>query len=93
MTMDYQWIILLGNTTAQAEVKQAKNDNQDTLFTVAVGKGKEETTFFPVTLFGEDAERAGEMLSKGTRVLVEGTLGVDRESDRFRVLARTFCRV
>ena len=48
--MDYQRIILLGNTTDQAEVKQAKNGSDYALFSVAVGKGKKETVFFPVTL-------------------------------------------
>lgn len=93
--MDYQRIIVLGNTTAQAEVKQAKNDTPYALFSVAVGKGKEKekTVFFPVILFGDQAERAGEMLPKGTRVLVEGTLDVTPDTGKFRVLARTFCRV
>ena len=91
--MDYQRIILLGNTTAQAEVKEAKSGTQYARFSVAVGKGKDETIFFPVTLFGESAEAAGQMLEKGTRVLVEGTLDVNRESGKFRVLANTFCKV
>ena len=88
--MDYQRIVLLGNTTGQAEVKQAKNDTQYALFTVGVAKKKDETVFFPVTLFGKNAEHAGEMLPKGTRVLVEGKLDVDSESGKFRVVARTF---
>ena len=91
--MDYQRIIVLGNTTAQAEVKQAKNDTPYALFSVAVGKGKDKTVFFPVTLFGDQAERAGEMLTKGARVLVEGTLDVTPDTGKFRVLARTFCKV
>ncbi len=91
--MDYQRIIVLGNTTAQVEVKQAKNDTPYALFSVAVSKGKGKTVFFPVTLFGDQAERAGEMLPKGARVLVEGTLDVNRDTGKFRVLTRTFCRV
>ena len=91
--MDYQRVILLGNTTAEAKVKQAKNGGDYALFSVAVGKGKKETVFFPVTLFRESAELAGEMLTKGTRVLVEGTLDVDCDSGRFRVRANTFCKV
>ena len=90
--MDYQRIILLGNTTGRAEVKQAKNDTPYALFTVGVSKGKEETVFFPVTLFGESAKLAGEMLAKGTRVLVEGVLDVDPESGKFRIRADTFYR-
>ena len=91
--MDYQKLILLGNTTDQAEVRQAKNGAQYARFSVAVGKGKDETIFFPVTLFGESVEVAGQMLSKGSRVLVEGTLDVEAKSGKFRVLANTFCKV
>ena len=91
--MDYQGVIVLGNTTAQAEVKQARNGSDYALFSVAVGKGKEKTIFFPLTLFGESAKLAGERLAKGTRVLVEGTLDVDRESGKFRLRAYTFCKV
>ena len=90
--MDYQKIILLGNTTDKAEVKQAKNGAPYALFSVGIGKGKDETLFFPVTLFGETAKLAGEMLSKGTRVLVEGSVDMDRESGKIRVLANNFCR-
>ena len=88
--MDYQRIDLLGNTTTKAEVKQAKNDAQYVLFSVAVSKGRDEPIFFPVTLLGKNAALVGEMLAKGTRVLVEGTLGVDPKSGKFRVIARTF---
>ena len=91
--MDYQRIILLGNTTDQAEVKQAKSGAQYARFSVAVGKGKDETIFFPVTLFGQSVEAAGQMLEKGTRVLVEGTLDVEAKNGKFRVLANTFCKV
>ena len=91
--MDYQRIVLLGNTTVQAEVKQAKNGTPYAQFSMAVGKGKEESIFFPVTVFGESSKLAGEMLSKGSRVLVEGVLDVDRQSGKFRVLAKTFCKV
>ena len=38
-------------------------------------------------------EKAGEMLTKGVRVLVEGTLDVTPDTGKFRVLARTFCKV
>ena len=91
--MDYQKVILLGNATDQAVVKEAQTGTQYASFTVAVGKGKDESIFFPVTLFGESVQLAKEMLPKGTRVLVEGILDVDRNSGKFRVLANNFWRV
>lgn len=90
--MDYQRIILLGNTTAGVEVEQAESGTKYARFSVGVGKGEDETIFFPVTVFGRNAEAAGEVLAKGDRVLVEGRLDVDQESGRFRVLANTFCK-
>jgi len=89
--MDYQRIILLGNITTQAEVKQAQNGTRYTLFTVAVGRGKDKAVFFPVALFGKSVEAAGEVLTKGTRVLIEGFL--DQQGGKFRVLSSTFCKV
>ena len=91
--MDYQRIILLGNTTAQVEVKQAGNGTKFVQFSVAVARGKDKRVFFPLTIFGEEAEIAGKVLSKGARVLVEGVLDVNQENGRFGVLASTFCRV
>ena len=87
---------LLIRTPTNSEAEELSRDTRHrapyALFSVAVAKGKEKTVYFPVTLFGESAELAGEMLSKGSRVLVEGTLDVDPDSGKFRVLARTFCR-
>ena len=90
--MDYQLIVLLGNTTSDAEVKQAKSGAPYAEFSVAVSKGKGATIYFPVTLSGESAQAAGEVLPKGTRVLVEGVLDVNQETRQFRVLANNFYR-
>ena len=43
---------------------------------------KEETTFVDVTLWGRDAEVAGEYLSKGRPVLIEGRLQLDSWEDK-----------
>ena len=91
--MDYQKIILLGNSTAPAVVKQAKSGTPYAQFSVAVDKGKDEPILFPVILFGQSAKAAGQVLSKGTRVLVEGTLDVDRKTSKFKVLSGTFRKV
>jgi single-stranded DNA-binding protein len=45
-----------------------------------------------VTLFQRNAEIAGEILPKGSRVLVEGTLDVDSKTGKFKVLGNTFCK-
>ncbi|MFN0199534.1 MAG: single-stranded DNA-binding protein, partial [Planctomycetaceae bacterium] len=43
---------------------------------------KEETTFVDVTLWGRQAEIAGEYLAKGRSVLIEGRLHLDQWDDK-----------
>jgi single-strand DNA-binding protein len=43
---------------------------------------KEETTFVDVTLWGRQAEVAGEYLSKGRSILIEGYLKTDSWDDK-----------
>ncbi|MCL4112042.1 UNVERIFIED_CONTAM: hypothetical protein GTU68_034545 [Idotea baltica] len=51
-------------------------------FDKAANERKEETTFVDVTLWGRTAEVAGEYLSKGRPVLIEGRLQLDQWDDR-----------
>lgn len=78
-------VILVGNVTrdieiryiqsgsAVAEIGLAVNDRRKT----ASGEWVDETTFVDVTLWGRTAEIAGEYLSKGSPVLIEGRLKLD----------------
>lgn len=99
--MDYQRIILLGNASRDAEIKQAKETgNKYADFTVAVRYGKDQpTTFFPVRVFGPPSEHC-EKIKKGDRVMVDGRLEVseytDDEGDKkmsYRVVADTYRRL
>jgi single-strand DNA-binding protein len=79
-------VILMGNLTrdveiryipsgtAVAEVGLAVNDRRKS----ASGEWVDETTFVDVTLWGRQAEVAGEYLSKGSPVLIEGRLKLDQ---------------
>ena len=94
--MDYQKIILVGNTTKDAEVKKPEGKTAYADFTLAVSRTKEQTTFFPVRVFGKLAE-ACEMIKKGAKVLVEGKLDIDEYMTEdggkrisFRILADTY---
>lgn len=91
--MDYQRIFLLGETTSQAEVKQSKTGTYYAQFDMVFRRGENQTIFFPVTVVGEFARTAAQVLPKGTRVLVEGFLDIDRNSGKFRVVADAFCKV
>jgi single-strand DNA-binding protein len=85
--MNYQKLIVAGNTTGDAESRKAKeSDVSYTTFSVAVGKGKEKPTYFPVVAFGKTGELAAKYLTKGKLVLVEGRID-GGENGRFSVLA------
>ena len=82
----YNRVILVGNLTRDVDVRYlqsgttvadiglAVNDRRKS----ATGEWVEETTFVDVTLWGRTAEVAGEYLSKGSNVFIEGRLKLDR---------------
>lgn len=86
----YNRVILLGNITRDIEVRYLQSGMAVAEIGLAVnerrknanGEWVDETTFVDVTLWGRTAEIAGEYLSKGSPVLIEGRLKLDQwESD------------
>ncbi len=84
-------VILMGNLTRDPEVRYTPGGTAVTDIGLAVNrywtdKGsnerKEETTFIDITLWGRQAEIAGEYLSKGRPVLIEGRLHLDQWDDK-----------
>ncbi len=79
-------VILVGNITRDIEVKYLQSGMAVTEIGLAVndrrknqaGEWVEETTFVDITLWGRTAEVAGEYLSKGSPVLIEGRLKLDQ---------------
>ena len=85
--MDYQKLILVGNTTSNAQRRTSKaGDVAYTTFGVGVSDVKGRTIFFPVTVFGEHGEALVEYLAKGRQVLVEGRIEVT-QNGHFNVVA------
>jgi len=78
----------ISNGTAVTEIGLAINDRRKT----AAGEWIEETTFVDVTLWGRTAEIAGEYITKGSPLLVEGRLKLDtwekdgKKSSKLRVV-------
>jgi single-strand DNA-binding protein len=78
-------VILVGNITRDIELKYTQSQLAVTELGLAVndrrknqaGEWVDETTFVDVTLWGRTAEIAGEYLSKGSPVLIEGRLKYD----------------
>src|SRR5438874_2997225 len=79
-------VILLGNLTRDVEVRYLQSGMAVTEIGLAVndrrknqaGEWVEEVTFVDITLWGRTAEVAGEYLSKGSPVLIEGRLKLDQ---------------
>jgi single-strand DNA-binding protein len=79
-------VILMGNLTRDVEVKYLQSGMAVAEIGLAVndrrknqqGEWVEEVTFVDITLWGRTAEVAGEYLSKGSPVLIEGRLKLDQ---------------
>ena len=78
-------VILLGNVTRDPELRYISNGTAVTDIGLAVndrrktatGEWVEETTFVDVTLWGRTAEIAGEYVTKGSPLLIDGRLKLD----------------
>jgi single stranded DNA-binding protein len=97
--MDYQKInvVLIGNATQDAAVKQAKESGKaygD--FRLAVRNQQGETTYFPIRCFGKLAESVT-AIKKGAKLFVEGELEISAfegadggKRMAFRVVVNTY---
>ena len=85
--MNYQKVIIAGRATDDAVKRESKSGEVEfTTFDVAVNDGKEQTTFFPVTVFGKTGEAAVKYVTKGRQVLVDGRIQVN-DKRYFKVIA------
>ena len=84
-------VILIGNLTRDPEVRQTPSGSAVTELGLAVNRTwfdkqtnskKEDVTFVDVTVWGRTAEVAGEYLTKGRPVLIEGRLQLDQWQDK-----------
>lgn len=69
-------IIITGNLTRDPELRSTESGKSVTNFTVAVRRPfkPDETDFFPVVVWGKQAESCAKYLSKGRKVGVSGFL-------------------
>lgn len=84
-------VILMGNLTRDVEVRYTPSGSavcdlglavNRTWFDKQANEKREEVTFVDVTLWGRQAEVAGEYLGKGCGVMIEGRLQLDQWDDR-----------
>ena len=77
-------IQIIGRLTADPELKSTGSGVQVCSFTVAVNRrfNREETDFFPVTVWREAAVNCNKFLAKGSQVGVCGSLQIRRYDDK-----------
>ena len=94
-------VILIGNCTRDPEVRYTPKGTavadigmaMNRYFSSDGGEKREETTFVDVTLWGRQAEVAGEYLKKGRPVYIEGRLQLDSWDDKNTGQKRTKLKV
>jgi single-strand DNA-binding protein len=97
----YNKVMLLGNLTRDPEVKYTPKGSAvadiglavNRTYTTDGGEKREETTFVDVTMWGRQAEIAGEYLKKGRPLFVEGRLQLDTWDDKQTGQKRSKLRV
>lgn len=83
-------VMLIGNLTRDPEVRFTPKGTAVTDIGLAVnrtytgddGQRREETTFVDVTLWGRQAEVAGQYMKKGRPIYIEGRLQMDTWQDK-----------
>jgi single-strand DNA-binding protein len=94
-------VFLIGNLTRDPEVRYTPKGSPvcdlglalNRTYTLDSGERREETTFVDVTLWGRQAEVAGEYLKKGRAVFIEGRLQLDTWEDKQTGQKRSRLRV
>src|SRR5215468_1985075 len=94
-------VLLICNLTRDPEIRYTPKGTAVVDIGVAVsrvysaedGEKKEETTFVDVTLWGRQAEVAGQYLKKGRPVFIEGRLQLDTWDDKQTGQKRSRLRV
>lgn len=75
--MSFNRITIVGNLGKDPELMETSQGTSVCNFTVATNSGKEEPTWFRVTVWRKHAENCAKYLKKGSKVYVDGTLSVE----------------
>lgn len=95
-------VLLMGNLTRDPQVRYTPGGTAVAEIGVAVNRSwfdkqanarREEVTFVDVTLWGREAEVAGEYLAKGRPIFIEGRLQLDTWDDKQTGQKRSKMRV
>ena len=87
---NFNKVLLMGNLTRDPEVRYTPKGTAiaqlglavNRQWTTETGEQKEEVTFVDIEVWGRQAETAGQYLSKGRPVFIEGRLKLDQWDDK-----------
>jgi single-strand DNA-binding protein len=85
MSASLNRVILIGNLTADPELRYTPGGTARVRFSIAInrqhkdasGQFQEEVTFVPIVVWGTQAENCANYLRKGRSIAVEGRLRID----------------
>ena len=84
--MNYNKVIIAGNLTRDAELRQTQSGTSVCNITIAVNEkqsnGETRTTFVSCDSFGKTAENISKYFSKGKPIFIEGRLRQDNYEDK-----------
>ena len=78
-------IFMIGRMVRDIEIKNLQNDKKVGNFTLAVNResNREKVDFVPCTVWNKTAEVLAKYTSKGSLILVEGELNIDKNNDQW----------
>ena len=78
-------IFMIGRMVRDIEIKNLQNDKKVGNFTLAVNResNREKVDFVPCTVWNKTAEVIAKYTSKGSQVLIEGELNIDKNNDQW----------
>ncbi|MCA9280031.1 MAG: single-stranded DNA-binding protein [Phycisphaeraceae bacterium] len=90
MAGSFNKVILMGNLTRDAEVRQLQGGNAVAKFAIAVnrkwkgqdGEWKESVDYIDCEAWGRSAENIAKYFSKGSPIFIEGRLKLDQWQDK-----------
>lgn len=72
--MDINNVVMSGNLTFDPEIVTLQSGDKKCNFRLAVSGRNNRADFFPVTVWGQNAQNCFQWLKKGSRVLIRGRL-------------------
>jgi len=82
MSYDINSVNIIGRLTKDPEMRQTNSGKSVCSFSIAVNKGKDNTSFFDVSVWDKTADICGQYLSKGKQVALSGELVQQRWQDQ-----------